>query len=222
MRRLSARRHPIRITLTLTRLMSVPLLILSLMAAGPVGATELGCFTKRLAAAGKGTRTLRARFVQRKRLRLFRTEIITKGRIAFQRPDRLRWETLPPDASVLLVLGKRAELRIPKEKPRVIDLDRNRTMAVLVEQLLVWLGARPASDLERWYRVEVVKADRSTTLELAPKDAGLRKQLSRIEVTFGADLAIKTVRVRQRKGDTTTIEFSEIKRNAKLGKDAFK
>jgi outer membrane lipoprotein carrier protein len=198
------------------------LLWIAVFSAGPVRATELGRFTRRLAASGKGTRTLRARFVQRKHLRLFKTEITTKGRIAFQRPDKLRWETLPPDASVLLVLGKRAELRIPGERPRVIDLGRNRTMGVLVEQLLVWLGARPATDLERWYRVKIVKAGGATTLELSPKDAALRKHLRRIDVTFGADLSIETVRVRQRRGDTTTIEFSAIKRNARLGKDAFK
>lgn len=203
-------------------LLLISLPIVSLLLSGPVRATELGRFTKRLAASGKGTRTLRARFVQRKRLRLFKTDITTKGRISFQRPDKLRWETLPPDASVLLVLGKRAELRIPGEQPRVIDLGRNRTMGILVEQLLVWLGAKPASDLERWYRVKIVKADGSTTLELSPKDASLRKQLTRIDVTFGADLAIKTVRVHQRKGDTTSIEFSGIKRNSRLGKGVFK
>lgn len=198
------------------------LLVSLLLFSGPVQATELARFTKRLAASSKGIRTVQARFVQRKRLRLFKTDITTKGRLSFQRPDKLRWETLPPDASVLLVLGKRAELRIPGDRPRVIDLGRNRTMGALVEQLLVWLGARPATDLKRWYRVKVADKQGTTTLDLSPKDAALRKRLERIEVTFGADLAIKTVRVHQRRGDATTIEFSAVKRNAKLRKNAFK
>jgi len=35
----------------------------------------------------------------------------------FARPDRLRWETLAPDAGVLVLRGQRAELRLPGERP---------------------------------------------------------------------------------------------------------
>ena len=60
-------------------------LVLVLVAAPSAAGSDLAAFGKRLAAAGKRTSTLRADFVQRKRLRLFKTEVTTRGRIAYQR-----------------------------------------------------------------------------------------------------------------------------------------
>lgn len=201
------------------------LMLALLLGAAPAAAADadLAALGKRLAAAGKRTKTLRADFVQRKRLRLFKTEVITRGRIAYQRPHRLRWETLPPDASVLLVRGQRAELRLPSEAPRVIDLRRNRTMAILVEQLLVCLGARPASELTRWYAVTLAPgAKGATQLRLVPRDAGLRKRVKAVTITLSPDLTIRTVEVTQRGGDTTLITFEKVRRNAELGQGTFR
>jgi len=203
--------------------LALPALLASLPAPSAAEAGgDLTALGKRLTAAGKRTSTLRADFVQRKRLRLFKTEVTTRGRIAYQRPDRLRWETLPPDASLLLVRGQRAELRLPSEAPRVIDLRRNRTMGILVQQLLVCLGARPVGELTRWYSVAVTPGKGGATrLRLVPKDSGLRKRGAAVAITLGPDLAIRTVEVTQRGGDTTLITFDKVRRNAKLGQGTF-
>jgi len=188
---------------------------------GP-GGDELAALGRRLTALGRRTTTLRAEFVQRKRLRLFKTDVTTRGRIAYQRPDRLRWETLPPDASVLLVTGQRAEVRLPGERPRVIDLARNRTMGILVEQLMVWLGARPAGELTRHYEVQLqTRPDRGAQLQLIPRDAALRKRVKALAVTLDGALTIRSVEVTQPGGDSTLISFDKIERNAKLAPGLF-
>lgn len=185
-------------------------------------ADPLASFSRRLAAAGKQVRTLQASFVQRKRLALFRTEVTSKGRVYFSRPNRLRWEILPPDASVLLVLGQRARLSAPGEKPRVMDLSRNKTMGALVDQLLVWLGVRPAADLSRWYRVKLKAAQGNTDLHLTPRPGPLAKRIKTIELRFGADLSLRRIHLAQTDGDSTTIQFSGYQRNAPIPAKSFK
>jgi outer membrane lipoprotein carrier protein len=187
----------------------------------PAVAGEIEDFLGRLAAKGKQTRTLQARFVQRKRLRLFKSEVVTKGKVCFEKPDRLRWETLPPDGSVLVVNGNRAELRLPDERPRVIDLRRDRTMATLVEQLMVWLGARPAKSLSKWYRAELRREGPGYKLRLAPTQPAVRKRVRGVEVVFGADLVLRTITIQHEDRDTSHITFSEIRRDQRLPPNTF-
>jgi outer membrane lipoprotein carrier protein len=192
---------------------------------GTASAETLDAFLVRLAAAGRETRALQAQLIQRKQLALFRTAVETKGRVLFQRPDRLRWETFAPDASVLIVVGQRAELRLPNEKPRVMDLKQGGALAGLVEQMLVWLGVRPAKDLRRDYEATLEPSKGKgggTRLRLVPKDPTLRKRVAALELDVGADLVLRQIVVRQSDGDTTTIMFSSVKRNATLPADAFR
>lgn len=52
----------------------------------------------RIGAARSPLRTLQAKFEQERTLGLLATRIISKGELAVVRPDRLRWDILPPDA----------------------------------------------------------------------------------------------------------------------------
>jgi outer membrane lipoprotein carrier protein len=191
-------------------------------AGGAARAESVDAFLGRLAAAGKDTRTLQAQLVQRKRLSLFRTEVVTKGRVLFERPDRLRWETFRPDASLLLLVGQRAEFRLPGEPARVIDLKHGGALGALVEQLFVWLGVRPARDIGRQYTATLQPEKRLTRLSLVPKEAMLRSRVKQLVLEVGADLLLQRIVVLQKDGDTTAIEFSSVKRNAKLPPNSFK
>ena len=192
-------------------------------AAEPSAAASLAEFERKLTSAGKATRTLSGRFVQRKRLKLFKSEVVTRGRVDYERPDRLRWQTLAPDESTLVVAGGRAELRVPDQRPRVIDLKEARAVGLLVEQLLTWLGAGARGSLTRWYRVSVKKtAGYRLTLRPLARSRVLSKRIKEVRVAFGPDLLLKTIEIHHPGGDWSRIEFVEIQRNVKLPLDAFK
>jgi outer membrane lipoprotein carrier protein len=200
--------------------------LLGVAAASPDAAATLETFERRLAAAGKKTRTLSGRFVQRKRLRLFKTEVVTKGKLYYQRPDRLRWQTLAPDASTLMVVGSRAELRLPGERARVIDLKKNRSVAALVDQLMIWLGARTGQSLARWYHLSIKqnKKEGGYRLSLKPRSTAksLRKRIRGVEVVFNRDLLLSRIKIHHVGGDESHIAFSGIRRNTKLPPEIFR
>jgi outer membrane lipoprotein-sorting protein len=56
-----------------------------------------------IAKARKNVRTLRASFVQERKLTLLATTVRSTGELAYVAPDRLRWELAPPDDIVYLV-----------------------------------------------------------------------------------------------------------------------
>jgi hypothetical protein len=194
-------------------------LLLSLQ---PARAEPLGAFLQRLAVRGRQTRTLQVNFIQRKRMALFRTEVTSKGFLRYEQPDRLRWEILPPDGLVLRLQGQRAELRLPGEKPRAMDLSGESGLGALVQQLMMWLGIKPTSDLTRHYQVDLEQGKGLTRLRLIPKDASLRRRISALELAFDLGLTLRSVRVRQTDGDTVLFEFSEERRNVELPKESFR
>lgn len=204
--------HRVYLFLSLTFLLPCP-------TARAGGLEEL---SRRLTARGKKLKTLEARFVQRKRLALFKSEVTSKGRIYFARPGRLRWELLPPDASVLVVRNKRAELRVPGEKPRIMDLSANKTLGILVEQLMVWLGVRPVADLRRWYHTGLLQRDGRSQLTLKPKTGPLKKRISQIKLDFAKDLTLDRIQILQRDGDSTVIELSGYRRNGGIPDKLFR
>lgn len=69
----------------------------------PLEGARLDEVLAEIARARKGVRTLRARFIQERKLSLLATTVKSTGQFAFVAPDRLRWELAPPDDVVYWV-----------------------------------------------------------------------------------------------------------------------
>lgn len=187
----------------------------------PAAADALTDFLSRLSAAGKRTRTLSARFVQRKRLALFRSEVVSKGLVYFKQPDQLRWETFAPDAAVVLMRRARVEVRVPGEAPRVMEVAQGGVMEALVGQVLVWFGVRPGAALTRENRVTMTGRSKITRVKVVPTAGPLSRRVAAVQVEVDVDLSLRQIEIRQKDGDSTVIEFSGIVRNGPLPAKAF-
>ena len=171
--------------------------------------------------AGGATRTLEASFEQRRLLRLFKTEVVSQGKVYFRGPDHLRWELLGSDASVLLVAGKRAQLRIPGQPRRELDLTSDPAMRALVQQIMVWLGALPQKELARWYRVTTRSRKGGEELSLVPRAGSLKQRIKQITVHRSGDL-LRQVIVDFVSRERTTVRFHRVRRNLPLAPGLFK
>ncbi len=196
--------------------------LLALAATGaPAGAETLPTFLKRLEAVSKKTRTLEARFTQVKHLTLFQSAVSTKGLMRFRQPGDLRWETLPPDQSLLLLVKDKAELRLPGEKPRALHLDQGSALSLLMQQVLIWLGVKPAKNLTSQYHVTLKQNKDGTQLLLKPKKGPLQKRISSLTFQLSSDLLLQHIKIIQKDGDRMEIIFDTMKRNVQLPKNSF-
>ncbi|HVJ94843.1 MAG TPA: outer membrane lipoprotein carrier protein LolA [Labilithrix sp.] len=64
---------------------------------------ELDALLAKIAKARKDLRTLRAKFVQERRITLLATTVKSRGELTLMTPDRLRWDLAPPDDVVYFV-----------------------------------------------------------------------------------------------------------------------
>ena len=168
------------------------------------------------------TKTLRGDFVQRNKVKLFKQELRSSGRLLFEKPRRIRWEYLEPDPSTMILDGQKATLKTLGAEPQTFDLSSDATMRAVFDQLLLWLGAgAPAKDGD--YALTTTGSAASPTLVLTPKDGStLAKAFLRIELRIdGKTGLLGGLKLVERSGDEKDIAFVKLTRNAALPAGAF-
>lgn len=107
--------------------------------AGPGWADSLESLQRHAAAV----KTVRADFVQEKRLPILVTPLISKGRFRFRTPEDLRWEYTEPVRSVLLMHHGEAKRFIGTSEGLVADQSiRLEAMRAVVGEMTGWLSGR--------------------------------------------------------------------------------
>lgn len=169
------------------------------------------------------THTLSGEFTQKNRLKLFKQELSSKGRLYFQAPRRIRWEYLSPDPSTMVLDGDRATLRTPGAAPQVFDLAKDATMRAIFDQLLMWLQPGALAQARGDYEMSTEGSADKPQLVLVPKaGSAVEKTFQRIVLsTDRREYLIWKLRLVEKNGDDKEIEFTRLVRNHDLPKDAF-
>jgi len=176
-----------------------PLCLLATVAAG-----RPDPFLTRLRKALAEVKSFRATFVQEKKLKVFSRTVTSSGVILFSRPEQLRWETVKPFRSVLIVSGDSvAKFEWVGGKRRKLDLGRSAdAILVAMRRIRDWFTGKFD---ERNYEVEVGDG----VIILRPRDKRMRKAIESFEFHPTRDLkAMQRVVVREPGGDSTTMRFS--------------
>jgi outer membrane lipoprotein-sorting protein len=190
-------------------------LLLSLLTvAGPSGAATTDEVLARLARNAAGIQTLQARIVQEKRLEMFQDTVTSRGRFAYRRPDRLRWELTEPVATGFVVAGssgRRWHGLTGRTEP--FELERDPMMKVVAGQLLGWARADFGA-MQREFRIAVA-SELPITLQLEPLAAGTF--VARVTMVFAkSGDHVESVTIEEKGGDRTVIRFTDVQVNQPL------
>lgn len=190
-------------------------------AAAPPPTAEV---VRKLDAAKAGVTTLAGEFTQRNRVKLFKQELTSRGRMYFARPRHIRWEYTAPDASTLILDGSKATLSTPGAPPQVFDLDRDPTMRAIFDQLLGWLGPGALESSSADYTLTTAGTAAAPILVLTPKPgSAVGKAFSRVELRLDPKTwLVRSILLVEQNGDEKEITFTRLQRNGQLPPDAFK
>jgi outer membrane lipoprotein carrier protein len=176
----------------------------------------------RIDAAARETHTLATSFVQTNRMKLFKQELKSEGKLYFASPRKIRWEYTAPDPSVLLLDGNKATMRAPGGEAQVFDLEKDPTLRAVFDQLLTFVGGGSIASAESAYAIETNGPTKAPHVVLTPKpDTPVAKTFSRIELTFDDKSQVRDIHLVEKNGDEKTIKFTKIERNKALPKNAF-
>ena len=168
----------------------------------------------RLETSLSGVKTVKTRFVQEKRLALFKNPLITRGVIQVEVPDKLLWRVESPIKYVLLINGKQAKQWDGETgKTQKIPLANNPVFAAVTEQLRAWFGGH-YSLLSKDYDI-VQRADTPPVFVFTPKQGTPpAKMLKGVTVSFREDRRyITSIQIDEAGGDVTVLKFEETEIN---------
>ncbi len=160
-------------------------------------------------------KTLSADFVQIVRDKQGQVTERATGTLSISRPNRFRWDYRQPYAQTIVADGRKLWLYDP-------DLEQ-----VTVRPLEQGLGATPAMLLsgsgkasDAFKAGAVEKQNDVTWARLMPAQKG--SDFERVSLAFDARNELRAMELVDKLGQTTTIEFSQVRRGAKLDEALFR
>jgi outer membrane lipoprotein-sorting protein len=176
---------------------------------------------KQIAASASTIETVSSDFTQGKYASMLKNPLLSHGRFAYERPDRLHWELIKPSPSGFTIDGDKAKRwEGDRHKTETFDPSKKPVTKAIVELVMAWVRA-DFQWLERRYKISV-KDGTSTMLKLVPLSAQEKKYVAYLNIAFSQDWAyVASVEIHEKSGDYTRISFSNTLVNEPLPKGLF-
>jgi len=155
-------------------------------------------------------KTVQAEFVQTQYRKVLTRPFESHGKIAFSRPDALRWEVTAPAPAIFVMQGAQMGMRYPAlDVTEHLSLDGRPELLGLVKGLTIWLHADTEA-LRSDYEVTEA-AGQPLALTLVPKNDTLHKWIASIGLVLSADSAhVDQVTLTEPDGDRSEIAFHDV------------
>ncbi len=175
-----------------------------------------------LIAEGASTvQTLSSDFSQERHLSMLKEPLISSGKFAYKKPDRLYWEILKPSPLGFVVQGDKAKRWSgDSDVIETLEIDREPMIRAIVGQVSAWARA-DFTWLEKRYRITVMEGA-PYSLKLIPLSFQEKKFLDYLTIAFSEDWTyVRSVELHEKDGDFTRIRFLKPLLNSSLPKDLF-
>jgi len=180
---------------------------------------KLSSFIHDVEAKAATVKTLTCTLKQERHLAIFARPVIFQGRMALEKPDKLRWEFTSPIASVLILNGDGGLKCSGNSEPQRFNLLTDPVMQMVSKQIWTWVNGSYAI-LQEQYRV--VLLEQGPCLVLTANDPKIARAISSVKISFNPySLRPTTVRIQEPGGDHTIISFSDFILNQPMDQSLF-
>jgi outer membrane lipoprotein-sorting protein len=149
----------------------------------------------------------KARFVERKYLKLLTQPLELTGTLEYRAPDHLERRTLTPKPESFVVDGDVLTLENARGQRRTLALQDNAVLWAFVESIRSTLKGDLGA-LRRFYDVSLEGGEKNWQLSLNPKQPRMSAIISTILIG-GTDGKIGTIEIREAKGDRSVMTVRE-------------
>jgi outer membrane lipoprotein-sorting protein len=167
--------------------------------------------------------TLEASFVQTRTLKILKKPLVSRGVIAYRRPNDLRWEYQSPLATLLVVRKGNAQRLLKHGREWVTDHSAKlEVMKLVLGEISLWLDGNFAAS--KTFRPELHPASKAAPAHVAlvPLDPQLGKIIARIAIVFGERPgSVSAIDIFEQGEGTTHIAFENPRYNEAIPDERF-
>jgi len=136
--------------------------------------------------AAASIKSIETSFVQTRTLKILTKPLVSRGLMAFRRPNDLRWEYQSPLETLLVAKGGDIHRLIKHGTTWVADVSgRMEAMKIVLGEINLWLDGDFSSSKTFRPELRPARAGQAAHVALIPLDPSLGKIIARITIGFG-------------------------------------
>jgi outer membrane lipoprotein-sorting protein len=171
--------------------------------------------------ANDSMKTLTARFTETTTSTLLTRPLVARGRVAVERPSRVVLRYTEPDARTVLIDGDKMTMVWPSRNVRQVT-----DIATTQRRIQKYFVNGSAADLRHEFQIDdhPSGSDRANAyyVSLTPKRKQIHETLARLDLWVDrTSLLLDTMKMTFANGDTKTMAFDDVVRNAPLDPGTF-
>ena len=171
------------------------------------------------AAASKLT-TMQCDFVQTKHVKLLNDKMISKGKMYYSQPNKLRWEYTSPYTYTFILSGNKVTLK-KGGKNSVINVNQNKMFREIVNIMMNSVVGKCLSD-RKSFKTTVKDTPSEWVATLTPQSKELKQMFTKIILHFNKQKSvIVKVEMFEKNGDTTSIVLENIVKNKNINESVY-
>ena len=173
-----------------------------------------------VAKASAQTRSLTCDFVQTRHNSLISAPVVSTGRMAYERPSRLRWGYVTPKELVFIMNAGKAYIKKDGHKT-LLDAARSKAFRKISTLIMSCVTGQGLTD-DKTFCVGVKQESDRYVLTLTPRQKDLQRMYRSITLHYNIrQQLVDRVEMLEKNGDVTRIEMNNIVTNATIQPDTF-
>ncbi|MBP5478235.1 MAG: outer membrane lipoprotein carrier protein LolA [Bacteroidaceae bacterium] len=175
---------------------------------------------QKISKAAQSMTSMQCDFVQTKHMKLLNDNMVSYGKMYYQKSSKLRWEYTSPytytfilnDSKVLLKKGNRND---------VIDVNQNKMFKEIARMMMNSVVGKCLTD-KKDFKISVAETSEQYVATLLPQKKDMKQMFSKVILYVNKrQLSIAKVEMQEKKGDNTVIELKNIQLNKNINASVF-
>ena len=189
---------------------------------------SLGCFAQgnnqqiinQISGATSKLASMQCDFVQTKTVKMLNEKLVSKGRMYYQQPNRLRWEYMTPYTYTFVFNGQKVSLK-KNNRNDVIDVNQNKMFKEIASIMMNSVIGTSLTD-RKSFKTTVKDTPAEWIATLVPQSKELKQMFTSIVLHFNKEKSVVVkVEMFEKNGDTTVIALNNIIKNQKIDAKIF-
>lgn len=163
--------------------------------------------------------SMQCEFVQTKKVVLLNDRMVSKGKMFYKQPNKLRWEYTTPYTYVFVLNG--SKISLGKNQKDVIDVNQSKVFKEIASIMMNSVVGKCLSD-KKSFKTTIKASNSKYIATLIPRTKEIKHLFNTIILHFDKKQSfVIRIELIEKNGDTTTIDLKNIKKNNPVNDQVF-
>lgn len=176
-----------------------------------LGAQDQSALAQRIIDASAGMASINCDFTQTRHLSIMNQDIVSKGKMSYSKPDKLRWEYQSPQQMAFVMDGQDVSFENNGKKAQADAVQGGMMYRQIAKLLMSCISGKMLSD-QKSFGISINEQGKEIVAELIPKKGELKRMWSKMVMHFdSSSLNAVKIEIMEAGGDSTVIDFYNTK-----------